>query len=476
MFSDLNSEQKKVLEINDRPIIVVAGPGTGKTRTLVAKLHQLIISQKNNSSKILALTFTKKASQEIRERLKVNFKDKAFVGTFHSLAYKNLPDFKIENDEDYEKLLLKFYELLKKRKLNLSFSHILVDEFQDTSNIQYEILKLIANKNIMVIGDPYQSIYSFRGANFGIFEAFKKDFSEYREITLLKNYRSYKNITTVSQKLFPEITKLHNIKKEEGEVKLIEFLNAKAEADFITSTVLYETGGVDLNNVNEGEQKFSDFAVIYRNHFLRESVLKALKKEGIPYQVVGGGGVWERKDVKNLIEKISNFQFSVYSQFSNGLMKIGEEIVDKETLQYLVSICTRFNNEKNSKEEFLKYVKDISEREFYDPNLNCVTLLTAHASKGLEFENVFIVGMEENLNKKSEIDEERRLLYVAMTRAKQKLYLMYVRKRNGRKTKVSRFLKDLKDEKLIEMIDPKMEKIIKRIERNRLKKAQRSLF
>ncbi|QQG47605.1 MAG: ATP-dependent helicase [Candidatus Woesebacteria bacterium] len=469
---ELNWEQKKVLKIQYRPIVVIAGPGTGKTRTLVAKLQNLITSQKNNPSKILALTFTRKASQEIKERLKDNFKNKAFIGTFHSLAFQfvsQVEQFEIENDEDYERLLLEFLELLKNKKINLNFSHVLVDEFQDTSEVQYEILKIISPKNIIVIGDPYQSIYSFRGANFGIFEAFKKDFPEYREIKLSENYRSYKNITTVSQKLFPEITKLHNIKKEEGEVKLIEFLNHKAEADFIVSTIMSGTGGVDLNSVNEGDQKFSDFAVIYRNHFLRESVENALKQSGIPYQMVGGGSIWEKKETKSLIEKIKKYE-GREDKLSKLVKKFSE---DSEIL----SLVKRFDKYKDGIKRFLEYVEDLEGREFYDPNLNCVTLLTMHASKGLEFENVFIIGFEENFNeKRSDIDEEKRLLYVSMTRAKQKLYLMYSRRRNGKVMKVSRFLKDLRDEKLIEMIDPKMEKIIKRIERKKLKKAQISLF
>ncbi len=515
-MQELNDEQRQVLEI-DGPLVVVAGPGTGKTKTLVAKINYLITSKKVDPSEIVAITFTKKAAKEIEERLGGN---KAYIGTFHSFAfmilgykdptspikgydrasikiltdlqqkrifseikgrnvrkivsnYKNSlnKDLFTEKEKltvreynaklkelgllDYDDLLINLLNKLQddetfRKQLQSKIKYLFVDEFQDTNDIQYEIIKLLNIKNTCVIGDPYQSIYSFRGANFGIFEKFKKEFENTLEITLLKNYRNTQAIIKTAQLLFPQVIKLQAQTLIDGELASICCLNCLAAADYILKHITEKVGGIDLISAsNEGTSNFRDFAILYRTHYERKAIEKKLLESGIPFQIVGGGSIWETEEVGKYLEDD------------------GE--LDEQLKQQILSQTQHFK----TKEEILKYRDYLLEHEFYDSNLNAVTLLTMHAAKGLEFENVFIVipSLKYKSKYKVEMDEEKRLFYVAMTRARQALYLLHTEKQE-----MPFYITEIRNKLLTEKSDPRTEKIKKKIRRNKLKKSQISIF
>jgi superfamily I DNA/RNA helicase len=447
MFEELNEEQKQAVVCKNSAIAIIAGPGTGKTKTLVARLEYLLVHKKIPASQILALTFTKKAAAEIQDRLLV--REKPFVGTFHALALyllqikptiisaeqqreivnkKELLQISVckntlqETDLvrkynqklkdlgliDYDDLLLSLYGFLKETRLKIA--HTIVDEFQDTSPIQYEILKSLRSQNYFIIGDPKQSIYSFRGTDGRIFKQFEKDFNYCVKITLTQNYRSEADIIRLYQSLYKDVV-LKATKRQPAEIFCIETLNEYSEAEWIVNFIKDRAGGLDLRDASEATANFSDFAVLYRTHHLSKVLQRKFDESGIPFQVVGSEYLTDNQQIVNF-------------------------------------------------------------------KINCVKLLTMHASKGLEFEYVFVCGMEEGIlpTKTGDYEEEKRLFYVALSRAKKGLVLTYVQKRNKKSQKRSEFLSELNEDILPRRIDPHISKIYERIKKARRKKAQMALF
>lgn len=587
-LSDLNPQQRLAVETISGPIIIVAGPGTGKTKTLISRIVYLI-DQGNNPESILALTFTRKAAIEMRERLQQSLPNLAalpFIGTFHALAYdflknhkdlnlltetehklilqtlkaqfpaeigslrelalqlsrlKNKPEtsydkilaayqkqLDILDKVDFDDMILQSHKLLKtdsqlRQSIQEKYQFILVDEFQDTNELQYQFLKLLlkSQPNIFVIGDPLQSIYSFRGASDQIFDLFKRDFNDYQEITLQTNYRSARSIIRVSLRLFPETPSLQPHIQEDGSVTIVKTQNEFTESEWIVNQICRKVGGVDLNQAasmrDDDEQlTWSDFAVIYRTHHFRRILEKEFLDSGIPYQIIGGESIYEQPEISFLSDclvyindpistnwsKLKQYTFPLSQNILLSVKKtqrvsqiilflistfhINETIQDKPekklNLQQYINNLTQFDKRNEGLKECIEYLRYLEEHDYYDKRSSHITLLTMHAAKGLEFNTVFICGFEDGLipliNKKTEsnLDEEKRLLYVALTRAKQNLFLLHTHDRHRQLRNLSRFKKylDCPELKIIE--DEKITKLAIKQKKENDKKSQLSIF
>lgn len=527
---ELNKEQKRAVVFEGRSLIVKAGPGTGKTRVLIERVAYLV-SKGVKPELILVLTFTRKAVKEIKERLKKKKVKGAEVKTFHGWSYELL---KAEDDSlklieerkrkklikklgikkykeklkelellDFDDLVIMARDLLKKKQNRKRYEYVLVDEFQDTNEEQYELLKLIVGgANICVIGDPRQSIYAFRGATPTIFEKFKEDFREAKEIGLKINYRSRVGILKTAQKLFKEDDSLRSWRSErEGEVKLIRTLDEYTEADWILRLIEKKIGGLGLVEASElrgqgdKEIKWKDVAVIYRTHRLNRALKEKFGRLGIPFQVIGAESNWEEGEMRKLVaglrflgeadqwkEELEDLGMNEGEiEWLKELGKLGiVGIVDKLIKRWGIEMDDVLREFRHiliglkDLKRFGEYHDNLMENDYYDEQVDKVTLMTMHATKGLEFKYVVMAGFEEWSNKDE--DEERRLLYVAMTRAKEGLFLLTTEKRGGKKQRVSRFLKEIRGGCLIEEEDERMEKERKRREKRRLEKAQIKLF
>lgn len=457
---ELNEEQKAAVAELERAVIVKAGPGTGKTRTLAARIGHLM-ERGVAPSQITAVTFTRKAAAEMQTRAEalVSGEDAAgcWIGTFHQLGLRIMDRFRRERallgrdrvlgpdeafalfrdavksagfkrtistaalydrisllkqrlispddpqtDEETARAYRAYEEILERghaydlddlvthavrllrddpdhtvRFRDDCAVHLLVDEFQDVNRGQYELVRLLARpsgKGLFVIGDPDQAIYGFRGAERRFFEQFSTDYPEAREIALLRNYRSRATILDAAQcVLDPDSSRPRPVptKPLGTPVGVVRLPNATTEGIFITRTIDGMLGGASFLSVDSGiaagdsarEFGFSDFSVLYRLNAVGDAVEEAFQAAGIPYQRA-------RKD--------------------------------------------------NPQEE----------AEAIDRRAQAVSLMTVHAAKGLEFPVVFIAGCEDGIvpyeppgGHESDEGEERRLLYVAMTRAEEVLYL-----------------------------------------------------
>lgn len=612
----LNSRQKEAVLTTSGPLLILAGAGAGKTKTVTHRILHLIREGVSPAS-ILAITFTNKSAKEMRERViklldedlninrPISLEEKPFVSTFHSLGVKILkeqsdklglprhfsifdrgdsknavktamerkgvdpkqiepgkilnaisrqkgdgvtigefsgkdPDYfgrivsevweeyetilKNEKALDFDDLLLKTRNLLMDEKI-LSYyqnlwKHIHIDEYQDTNRVQYEIAKLLAekNKNIAVVGDIDQSIYSWRGADFKNILRFEKDYPEAKVILLEQNYRSTKNILAVANAIIEKNTlrKDKNLFTENGEGDLISLYGGtdeKEEASFIAKTC--------KNLIKQGVNS-QEIAVLYRANFQSRNIEEAMLRNEISYELLGTK-FFERKEVKDVIsylkaalnpdslsdlKRIINMPargigkvtlLKIFSAKGGSILReegdiekidlpkaIKEKLKDfktllaqikekamteipSETIKFIISasgieyafditkeedaeklenirelatsasIYDKFKGEEGI-EKFLEHSSLASDQDDLDKEgKKGVRLMTVHASKGLEFDYVFITGLEEELFPHKRLDqkgahkehseEERRLFYVALTRARRKIYLTYAHMR-----------------------------------------------
>ncbi len=403
---------------------------------------------------------------------------------------------------DFDDLLIKTVELFKKQKEILGkyqeqYQFILVDEYQDTNKAQYTITKMLAARyrNICVVGDASQSIYRWRGADFRNIINFKKDYPEAKEYHLEQNYRSTKQILeaahgVISKNTSHQVLKLWTDNSQGEKITLYEARTEHDESSFLVKTIL------------NSRRPFADFAVLYRTNAQSRVLEEAFLHAGIPYILVGGTRFYDRKEIKDVlaylrvlanpkdtvshkrIEKLGKGRYRKFMEFANSLnaeelqAKGTLELLDKvlDVTQYLslydVNIEEEASRLENIKElrsvatefpvlrDFLETVA-LVEQEYEPKNKkireekrDAVTLMTLHAAKGLEFPIVAIIGMEEglfphsrSLMDREELEEERRLCYVGITRAKEKLYLTYANRRLffGTRTQnmISRFLSDI---------------------------------
>lgn len=639
ILEGLNPEQIEAVKTTSGPVLILAGAGSGKTKTLIHRTAYLIKKEGVLPHNLLIVTFTNKAAGELRERL-----DKMlgrsihilWLGTFHSICVKILrrdgesvgakQNFAIfdEADQkqvvkkamekigidskeyapegilsfissaknemispidypqyvnsqfqeivakiyplyqnllsdanalDFDDLLIKAVELFQKnpetlKKYQKIFQYIQIDEYQDTNKVQYKLIELLAkaHNNICVVGDDWQSIYAFRGADFRNILNFKKDYPEAKIIKLEQNYRSTKNILAAAQSVIEK--NQHRSDKAlwtdnaKGEkIILYPAYNEKDEAEFVIREIIDQSG----KNLS-----LADFVVLYRTNAQSRALEEIFLKYGVPYQIIGGLKFYERREIKDMIaylrfaqnpydifaleriintpprgigdssknQIIKNWQshiltfknvddLDISKTAKNGLenfLKLQEDIqreakklpLDRlidyissrsgyleyarnnfssktplmkdniegesraENIKELKSVAAGFiaDDPQKALANFLEEVALISDIDEYSDSEKKVSLMTMHNAKGLEFPIVFIAGMEENLFPHSrsstdtiELEEERRLCYVGMTRAREKLYLIYAQTRmlyGGFQTNLpSRFLSEIPDEYLL---------------------------
>ena len=629
IFANLNPAQKEAVETLSGPLLILAGAGSGKTKTLTHRIANLL-AHGVAPHEILAVTFTNKAAREMRERLwrltnngakggdttnsEVPRNFMPYMGTFHSICVKILRiehetadlsrDFVIYDTSDQISLIKRImktldipekalrarsvqaaiskqknngispdeysqtayypnqqkiaqiferYEIDKRRYSALDFDdlllevvklfrqhpavrdkwrdrfkHILVDEYQDTNQVQYQLIKLLVNeeRNICVVGDDWQSIYSWRGADFTNILNFERDFPGAKVIKLEQNYRSTGAILEASQKVInynkTRTDKNLFTKAEQGKPIVIQAMNDEnGEARWVASTI--------NRLVHHDGYHFDDIAVLYRTNAQSYAFEKAFISAMVPYKIIGGVRFYDRREVKDIMAILyllanPNDAVSLERIIKNVLSGIGEASLQK-ILAYLSSdpkhqlqdtVLAKLLPAKAAKAfrkvtdfiddtdvtlaptlivqnainhfDFETLLKDqntddddrmanlavlVNNAEVYttladflaDASLmssadeksvkNSVTLMTLHAAKGLEFPVVFIVGMEEGLfpssrseeNGPEQLEEERRLAYVGMTRAMQELFLTYARSRfsfGGRNySEPSRFLSEI---------------------------------
>jgi len=432
------------------------------------------------------------------------------------------------NAMDFDDLLLKPLDLFTEHpdvlaRYQQRFTHILVDEYQDTNRVQYRLLKVLAarNKNICVVGDDAQSIYAFRGADIRNILDFEKDYPECRVFRLEQNYRSTKTILGAADSLIRH--NVHQIPKQ--------LWTGNADGDPVSVDLCdddREEGRRIVQHIEEETRRrklgLSDFAVLYRTNAQSRVLEDALRRSSIPYVIVGGVAFYKRKEIKDILaylrflsnprddesllrilnvparsigqttiqrirsaasaQNLTLFQALPTPQLAGMLSErtaravrdfaallakyldlkervsvselaralvdeIGilqllkdentpESLARRENILELVSALTEFTDHRSDArlEDFLSEVSLVSEIDMTEFGRNAVTLMTLHAAKGLEFPVVFITGLEEGLlpislatDDRLQVEEERRLMYVGMTRAKQRLYLSHARTR-----------------------------------------------
>jgi DNA helicase II / ATP-dependent DNA helicase PcrA len=407
---------------------------------------------------------------------------------------------KENNAVDFDDLILKTVELLRntnqiRDKYQRTFQYILIDEYQDTNRAQYALTKLLSGqyRHLCVVGDFSQSIYSWRGADYQNLMKFQKDFSNTETFKLSQNYRSTQKIldgatSIISRNTMHPVLTLWTENPDGEEIEIYEANNEQDEADQIIR-FLGRLGVENLNHV----------AILYRTNAQSRVVEEAFLHHSVPYILVGGTRFYERKEIKDVLcylrllanptdsislkraDKIGKTRYKKFQEFQktiddtdkhvtidllDGVIRATNylDLFDEkdeqdrarlENIKELRSVAIEFPNLS----EFLENIV-LVEQEYASENAmlasgkNAVTMMTLHAAKGLEFPIVFIIGMEEGLFPHSralmdrrELEEERRLCYVGMTRAKKKLFLSYARRRLyfGQRTSntPSRFLMEL---------------------------------
>lgn len=623
-LKDLNKQQFEAVTHDVGSVFVIAGAGTGKTRTLTMRIAYLI-AQGYDPSRILAVTFTNKAAKEMKTRVIDMVGPSAsqvWMYTFHAfglqilrkhihlLPYGYLLNFNIIDEEDvkiiikevikslnlepkdyslkhlrhvislyktrrldafefndeeniylgyvrylrehqfvdFDDLILYTQELLKtnddiRTYYQQYFEHILIDEFQDTDVIQYDIIKMlgISHKNVFVVGDPDQSIYAFRGSHYANNQKFLKEFSA-NQIILDQNYRSTNDILHAANLLIN-----HNqnrilgksLKSDLGQGKQVHFYTA--QNDYQETYFVID----EIRKLKREGSDYRDIAILYRNNALSRIFEDALIKEGLPYKIYGGISFYERKEIKDAIAYIHVILDPIENFYLKRIINvprrgIGQTTIAKleahardEGLSMFDAIDTVNINGKSKQallefkeiiesiqtsiqdishlDEFLATVLDISgymdmlkadhdemsedrisnlkelvtvfkrSEGYYEGNTKqkvqqlldqialytsldkssddeAIILSTIHQVKGLEFKAVFMVVMEEgifpsdfSLVDPRELEEERRVCYVGVTRAKRNLYISHAQRRmvygQFKMNFASRFLKEMKQEK-----------------------------
>ncbi len=574
-FDNLNPEQLGAVQYVEGPSLIVAGPGTGKTKTLTGKIAWLVGNHHAQPEEILAITFTKKAAGEVRERLELLLNKSKIkeitVATFHAFGLSILKEFFAEfnrnekfilADENLKREIIKsladctqnearkrsaeiseikkssqpetsFYNQYENQlqKLNAfdlddliekplqlfsqnetiaenyrkKFRYIFVDEYQDTNDTQYKLLRLLApdsKANLCVVGDANQSIYGFRGANASYIQKFTEDYPEAKVFRLTRSYRCSQTILTASSNVIEQQSGFLEGLNEGVQISISEQPSGAAEAEFIARQIVDLVGGVSFFSIdssvaqgdkNETINSLSDLAILCRTRNQFEAIAKALRDHHVPYQENGTVPFFQQEPFQSFCDFLSAFLFDdfqsaepIFQLKNKPITKLQFELAQMELkksnfisfLNFIkenhFSVGTFTPEEWNrfihlaseikSVDEFVQLLKLGTGTDTHDKNLETVSVMTLHASKGLEFECVFIPGCEEGLlpynlyKNEVDVEEEKRLLYVGMTRAKKLLYLTRAKSRTirGRKLNLpkSTFLDSIQQE-LIQQIKNK---------------------
>lgn len=504
----LNEGQRQAVLTADRHVLVVAGPGTGKTLTIVRRIAHLIASGVAPLD-ILAVTFTNRAAREMRERLSALLgKDErgVFAGTFHLLGLRILRDagmtFSICSREDQTQVLqsimncpqkaaremaesisraknlvepaygetvavMEAYQaalkkggmcdfddlvglpvdLIREGKATRRFGHIIVDEYQDISPGQYRLLRSLADEStkICAVGDSDQAIYGFRGADLRNFLDFRRDFPEAAMVVLKENYRSTGVIVGAAGAVIRN--NRQRIEKEleavGGHGPLVTAVSVpdeRTEAEIVVREIEGRLGGTshyrlagltDPVDFSGSTYSFSDFAVLFRTNGQAKAFRDAFSSWGIPCQVVGDK-TSERRTA--LIDKLKARR----DEIAPGLAveEIARGLGSEE--QAMVATLAAAYGDLPAGEALSRMIDELSllgSADVFDPRADAVALMTMHMAKGLEFKVVFLAGAEAGLiplalgHEEADAEEERRLFYVGMTRAKEELFIIHAKTR-----------------------------------------------
>ena len=407
----------------------------------------------------------------MRQRLKKLLSDKADlinIHTFHSLCLSSLKentekaglseDFKVISeqekslykDENIPDDMLEFDDLIKytiklfedypeiAESYREKFQYISVDEYQDIDENQYKLIRQLApsDGNLCAIGDPNQAIYGFRGGSSKFFNNFSEDYKNVQIVNLKNNYRSTKSIVNASNQIIDTCNIVSQNNSSYEKITIHTAPTDKAEAEFVVSTIENLIGGHSFFSIDsarsDGDKNnlsFSDFAILYRTSAQLKPIIEALQRSGIPFVKLSDDLLCDKKPIKNLLKNLTD-DMPVSEQLENLPEDLKSEIEDY-VLKYLKSMAAQYP----TRIEFIHEVSLLKEFDTLDERADRISLMTLHASKGLEFNCVFIVGLENGImpiyraETPEQIEEERRLLYVGMTRAKQQLFLSRAIKR-----------------------------------------------
>lgn len=490
----LDEFQQSAVANEKNQLLIVAGPGSGKTTVLTQRIVHLINDKNIAPQNCLAITFTRKAAQEMRERLAKLLNGNANsvnIHTFHSLCFSVLKenyekaglseDFIVMSEQEkalcndesilekalgFDDLILLTIKLLTddENVLNMyrsRFQYMFVDEYQDIDENQYKLIRLLVpeNGNIFVIGDPNQAIYGFRGGDAKFFNNFTADYPDTQIINLKNNYRSTNCIVDASNQMINSFNIVSMYDKPHERITIHTAPTDKAEAEFVASTIENLIGGHSFFSLDsqrsEGDEcnySFSDFAILYRTSSQLPPIIEAVKRTGMPFVNLSNDLLCEKKPIRKFLTDLNDNE-TVSAQIEASYDELSKE-VDEYILKYLLNLAKN-HNEKN---EFIHEISFLTEADTLDKRSDRITLMTLHSAKGLEFKCVFIVGLENEIlplyraKEPEEIEEERRLLYVGMTRAKERLFLTHANKRKWLGTyknlEVSPFLEKIKDDLL----------------------------
>jgi DNA helicase-2/ATP-dependent DNA helicase PcrA len=554
LLDGLNPQQQKAVCHWKTPLLIVAGPGTGKTLTLTRRVAYLIRHGIARPEQVLAITFTNKAAEEMQERLAVLLgrDTRVTAQTFHSLGYGILREqrrlggdsgeMRIFDEIQAEDLLrhvltgsgshtrrkgrLEFLEEISRVKQNLQtpealeasapdlasayrlyqealekagaidlddlivlpvrlleddpevldeyqgrFPFLSVDEYQDINHAQYRLIQLLSphGENLCVIGDPDQAIYGFRGADRRYFLQFQNDYPGVETVCLEQSFRSSETILQASARLLNQNTRhlenrLWSGISGDNFLSVAEHSTDKAEAESVVHTIEQLMGGISHFSLDSGRvdvtegpgaRSFSDFAVFYRLHAQGDVLAQAFERSGIPFCRIGGEALAKHIRVRRVLHvlgedlgklSLPHPQMDESAPSSGAgtdgrtLGEVVKNIIEslgfdpeEEALKTLVRQAGVWTGDIA---EFLARMAMRSDLDTFDPRAEKVTLMTLHASKGLEFPVVFILGCEADLlpyrpkgRPPSSEEEERRLFYVGLTRAREKIFLSHARKR-----------------------------------------------
>ena len=539
-LSGLNPQQREAAEHTTGPAMVIAGPGTGKTRVLTQRIANMINQLGIDPSTILALTFTNKAAREMRNRLEVMLDkesiSKTTITTFHAFGlswlksnhfapagivddedkkiilkkiapsiqareiskllksfskirqsqqpdtdetiterYLQYQDYLQKNNLlDFDDLLEKPLELLSSNKELLEktrkqFQYLLVDEYQDLNALQYRFIQLLGNNsdsNLFVIGDPNQAIYGFRGADNRYIDQFLTDYPGTKVYQLSTSYRCSEKILHASGNILQQTNEaiLHGISPG-IKIHIVRNQSSASEAEFTARKIEEMMGGLRFfsmdSHISSGQQttninSLSDFAVLCRTSKQMDAYEKAFNDHSIPFQKTGEQPWLKAEPFKTLIyilkdiylppnpivkDYISSKELQYSAEVKNGnnaefiIRNIAKQL-KTEVTWYDLERLIRLLKQSPSVEAFLESESLGISADFHLSDVEKVNLMTIHAAKGLEFKCVFVGGVEDGLlpyslyeTRVADEKEEERLLYVAMTRAKEFLFLTHATRR-----------------------------------------------
>ena len=505
----------------------MAGPGSGKTRALTHRIAHLVTHHSVPPEQCLAITFTRRAAGEMRERLRTLLPDaweRVPLHTFHSLGLAILREnhnaaglqrgFRIASDAERVQLLRDALRLSEKQargrlsgisharrtrtppanaalgealetyqremearnlcdlddlviravdalesmpalqaQYRERYQWVSIDEYQDVDEQQVRLVKLLVPEdgNLCAIGDPDQAIYAFRGADLRFFAEFERDFPGTRVVRLTRNYRSDRNIVTLSAQVIGRSgsgqRSVPVVEDAPERIAIHEAPTEKAEAEFIVQSLERALGGHSFFSIDSGRSaeveardfSFSDFAVLYRTEAQVPALVEALSRSGMPFQrrshrrLLDHPGVSAVLDALHESPKAGSLREGIEAASLRGGLDSAEE---REACELLIPVAAAYGDDL---ERFLSDLALGTEVDTWDPRADRISLLTLHAAKGLEFPVVFIAGCEKGLlplqwgrSTSAEFEEERRLFYVGVTRAKTKLFLSRAKKRMWR--------------------------------------------